>query len=800
MIKKYSIILVFLLVTIALFWQFFFKGLYPFPGNLLLGMHEPWRSEYFIDGRITLPNKPVVDDAFKHIYPLRTLSIDIFKKFELPLWNPFNGAGMPLLAGGNNGVLDPFNVLFLFLPYPFAWSIYVILQPLLSGICIYLYCRKISLRPIASLFASITFMLSGFVTVKAIFTIYGLAVATLPLLLYLVESYLQNGITKRTYLIPIFLFTMIVSALPQISLYIIVLTYLYFLFRTIQIKNTFKKKVKQVFPITLLFVLGLGLSSMQLLPTLELFQHASVDTQGSSFIIEKFLVPVQHLLSILIPNYFGNEALYNYWGTADYEQTIVALGLIPCFFAFLGLGRHKKIYRQQPFFIVVAILSAALAVDWVGSRLFFSLPIPIISTSAPSRIFLLTTFAISVLAGFGFDKWLRYENLSKILAIKIFLFLTVIGTIFTITFIYYHNNVICRFGVITNCRIVALRNTILETVVFGITLVPFFTYIFAKTRKIKIISALFIIITVSFIGVYNANKFFPYSPNWSFFPNHPLIEVLQKKARYVRFFGIGDAAFTPNIATQLRLYDPQYFHPLYIQRYRDLLEYANNGKYISNLPRGEPHIRTESNPNPKLEQRRERLLTLLGVSYLIFSKEEIPIAKAQNVIWENNNRYIVHNDKALPRVYLTSKFEVVKSKEEILKNLFDPKFDVKNNVILEETPSFSRFASAVETKDTSLIKRYSENSVIITTNTVSNAILMLSDNFYPGWKAYIDGKETKIYRANYTFRAIEIPQGKHAVIFTYKPKSFYIGASISAIALIILGVIFFVRVKKITPN
>ena len=246
MIKKYSIAIVFLILTIALFWQFFFKGLYPFPGNLLLGWHEPWRSEYFINGKITIPNKPVVDDAFKHIYPLRILSIDIFKKFELPLWNPYNGAGMPLLAGINNGVLDPFNILFLLFPYPLAWSIYVILQPLLAGVCMYLYCRKISLSPIAALFASITFMLSGFVTVKAIFSIYGAAIATLPLLLYLVESYLHNGITKRTYLIPIFLFAMIVSALPQISLYIIVLTYLYFLFRISQSKNTFKKKVKQV--------------------------------------------------------------------------------------------------------------------------------------------------------------------------------------------------------------------------------------------------------------------------------------------------------------------------------------------------------------------------------------------------------------------------------------------------------------------------------------------------------------------------------------------------------------------------
>lgn len=793
MIKKYSITIVFLLLTIALFWQFFFKGLYPFPGNLLLSWHEPWRSEYFIDGRITIPNKPVVDDAFKHIYPLRTLSIDIFKKFEAPLWNPYNGAGMPLLAGINNGVLDPFNILFLFFPYPLAWSIYVILQPLLAGVCMYIYSKKISLSPIAALFASIAFMLSGFVTVKAIFSIYGLAIATLPLLLFLVESYLQNGITKRIYLIPILIFTMIVSALPQISLYIIVLTYLYLLFRIIQTKIILTKKLQQAYPITLLFFLGLGLSLVQLLPTLELFQHASVDTQSSYFIIEKFLVPVQHLLSIPIPNYFGNEALYNYWGTADYEQTIAAIGLIPCFFAFLGLGRFNKIYSAQPFFIVVAVLSSALAVDWIGSRLFFSLPIPIISTGGPARIFLLTTFSIAILAGYGFDKWLKYKTLSKSLIIKILLFLTIIGTIFAITFINYNNNAPCRFGVITNCRIVALRNTMLEIAVFAVALIPFFAYLISKSKKIKNISILFILSAVAIIGIYNANKFFPYSPKSSFFPNHPLTNILKEKTQYARFFGIGQAAFTPNIATVLRLYDPQYFHPLYIKRYRDLLEYANNGKYIPRLPRGEPHIRSESNPNPALEQRRNRLLTLLGVSYLIFSKEEIPISKAQNVIWEDNNRYITYNDKALPRVYLTRKFDVIDTKEGILKKLFDPKFDVKNNVILEETPSLSSLVSAGKTKDQAIIKKYSENSVHIITNNASNAILVLSDNYYPGWKAYVDDKETKIYRANYTFRAVEIPKGRHLVTFKYQPESFYKGLILSTIAFVVVGLLLFIR-------
>jgi len=797
MIKKYSILLVFLLVTIALFWPFFLKGLHPFPGNLLLGWHEPWRSDYFIDGKIILPNKPVVDDAFKHIYPLRILSIDMFKKFEFPLWNPYNGAGMPLLAGINNGNLDPFDILFFFMPYPLAWSTYVMLQPLLAGICMYSYCRKIAQSPLASLFASIAFMLSGFVTVKAVFSIYGLAIATLPLLLYLIECYLQSGITRRTYLIPILIFIMIVSALPQISLYILILTSFYFLFRIIQSKNKFNKKLKQAYPIILLFILGFGISSVQLLPTLELFLHADVNTQGSAFIIDKFLVPIHHLLSILIPNYFGNEALYNYWGTADYEQTIVAIGLIPCFFALLGIGKNKKI-NVQLFFIIAAIISASLAVDWVVSRLFFSLPIPIISTGAPTRIFLIVTFSFAVLAGFGFDNWLEQKKLSKIFLIKIFLFITTVAVIFIVTFLNFNNNLPCRFGVIDYCRIVALRNTILETSIFLIALIPFFMYLFLqKIWKIKNIAPISILVILVIIGIYNANKFFPYSPKSTFFPRHPLIEALKENAKYARVFGIGDATIIPNISTQLRLYDPQYFHPLYILRYRELLEYANNGKYITNLPRGEAHIRSEATPNPQLLERRNRLLNLLGVSYLIFKKSEVQ--KHGNIVWENDKSYITENKDALPRVYLAKNFEVINSAEKILNRLFDQTFDIKNTVILEEAPS-SFSSSSGQIKEKAILTKYSENSADITTDASSNSILVISDNYYPGWKAYLDGKETKIYRANYTFRAIEIPKGKYSVIFKYQPNSFYTGVTISTISLLFLGLVFFFKVKKIKPD
>lgn len=62
-------------------------------------------------------------------------------------------------------------------------------------------------------------------------------------------------------------------------------------------------------------------------------------------------------------------------------------------------------------------------------------------------------------------------------------------------------------------------------------------------------------------------------------------------------------------------------------------------------------------------------------------------------------------------------------------------------------------------------------------------LLVLGDTWYPGWQATVDGKETKIYPANYVMRAVVLPAGKHRVEFRYRPGSFRTGVLITLAAL-----------------
>ena len=71
--------------------------------------------------------------------------------------------------------------------------------------------------------------------------------------------------------------------------------------------------------------------------------------------------------------------------------------------------------------------------------------------------------------------------------------------------------------------------------------------------------------------------------------------------------------------------------------------------------------------------------------------------------------------------------------------------------------------------------------------TDENGYLFLGDAYYPGWKAYLDGHPTELYRANIAFRAVFVPKGEHIVSFRYEPASVFAGAVISIVSIVIIS-------------
>ena len=140
------------MLLVGISWIFFYKtvflGLLPFPGDLLLSEYNPWRHASY-DGYVpgAIPSKVQYFDVIRELYPWKYLAIDEIKRGRLPLWNPYNFSGSPLMANHQSAIFYPLNFLYFLLPFDIAWSVLVVLQPILGSMFFFLFASTIGISP-----------------------------------------------------------------------------------------------------------------------------------------------------------------------------------------------------------------------------------------------------------------------------------------------------------------------------------------------------------------------------------------------------------------------------------------------------------------------------------------------------------------------------------------------------------------------------------------------------------------------------------------------------------------------------
>lgn len=176
-----------------------------------------------------------------------------------------------------------------------------------------------------------------------------------------------------------------------------------------------------------------------------------------------------------------------------------------------------------------------------------------------------------------------------------------------------------------------------------------------------------------------------------------------------------------------------------------------------------------------------------------------------------DNITIHENSDAFPRAFFVSNyvyvgdecgFELIRC-DQAAQNYIKKhtNFNFKNSVVLEKQLSLQQSFSNSDPMNHVEIVSYNANNVILQSTTNSPSILVLTDAYYPGWKAFVNDSQTEIYRANGLVRAILVPEGIHTIEFSYEPDSVKTGAIISAISVIVLGSFFlYVRKYRLTKS
>jgi hypothetical protein len=772
--------LILIICVVVIFFFPVFKGQVPFPGDLLVGQ-APFKAEGYLGyAPGGYPNKAQGPDVINEIYPWRYFLVNQLRQGQIPFWNPHNFSGNPQMANFQTAIFYPFNILYLMLPFNLSWTLLIILQPLLAAVFMYLFLKKgLGLKDIPSVLGGIAFGFSSYMTVWIEYGNIGATILWLPLTLLFTKSFFNNSSFRNFFGIVASLFLAILAGYIQGIFYTILIAFFYYLYLIAVQKQLKNFKLHSLFLLALF--LPVLLSAFQILPTLKLFSDS---TRGNYSLlqIQKNLAPILYWITAFVPDFFGNPASRNYWLDGTYIERVLYPSTLMMFFGIFALTNKIKIVEKK-FFAILALISLIIATNLPLVKYFYLIPIPVISTTIPTREFSVFIFSVIILGSIGINHFLETKKINKL------------------SLILYVVFIICIWGLVLlliklnpqltiNLK-VSLRNLILPTLLF--TGIIFSVLIFKINKKIFIILITLILVSDLFFFF---NKITPFSPKELIYPKTLVMESIRKISGINRFWGYGTAYVPANFQSVDQTFSPEGNDPLHTARYGELLASSRDGKYPVAVPRPDANIASGYGADDlKTNIYRQRILNLLGVKFILheqnlasawnnadintFPEKDFKLVK-KIFPWQ-----IYENKNALPRFFVTSNFKIAKDKYQALSLIYDQNIDLKKTLILESNEKIIVDKNSIGTSNLIL---YTPNKVVIRTKASGNSLLFLSDNFYPEWKVNIDGKNSQILVADYAFRAVVIPKGNHTVEFYYQPAAFIYGLIISFVGLSILFV------------
>lgn len=746
-------LLYFFLLATLLFLPVFVQGKIPINSDLIVSFYEPWKTSQTKNSF-----KPLGFDDIRIFYPQRIFTIDRLRAGHLPIWDPYIFSGNVHLANSQTSVFYPLFWIFLVFPPTVSWTILSMSVPFLSGFLMFFFLQQ-KVSKISALFGATAYALSGIILVRTEDGIVaGHSAIWLPLAFLAIDKIATNRKTFGTSLLILSLVLTILAGWFQYTFYILVMSFAYALYRRVSITR-----------IIIIFGVVVGLTSVHLLPAI---QALMVSPRGDSqiFDLTKHLMPIWHTITYVVPDFFGHPANYTYFGKSEYKEGMLYVGIWPFIFAIVAFWKSKQ-SNIPKFFIISALITLFLGIEFPGLAGVLS-KLPLVSSFLPNRIFFINTFMLTVASAYGLEALLANRRVALTLK-KIVTLLCVIFAVVVlgIVAVYVNEKILIavtkfsffQLGAERYLLLIlgAVRESLLVLSGGGLALLLF------TRRRISLtwFMVAIIILTIAHQVVF-VSRYFYFSNPKNLFPADPVISFLQNntKSDYSRFVTLGDARFTSNTSLYYKLYDVEGVDALYPIWYGEFFGFMQSHGESLNV---QDRISTWFAPTISREKDWSdpfviNFLKLTGVKYLV-TKNNFPVDPPRDrftLTYNSDNWKIWQYNSFVPKVEFVSQYEIIANKNDHLKRLFEPGFDPTKSVVLFESPGIQ---STMDGNGLASLSSYSPEKIIIDVNALNPGLVVVNDTYYPNWRALVDGAESTIYRANYTFRAISIGTGHHTI-------------------------------------
>ena len=704
------------------------------------------------------------EDFLKLMYPYRVYTAVELSEGRFPFWCPYLFGGLPFFAMIDTVVLYPLNWLFVLfvrdgmLSY-LVIELHTIGHILLIGIGMYMLCRSLGISRSSAFIAGATYMLSGRV-IHHLFNIAMISpIAWLPFnFLLLIRTFDRLSIRLAIATGTILGIT-IVAGHPQILMYIVYAMgffYLMYLLSSLRSSNPTQYALRLTGLFAVVIAVGLGLTAVVLLPTYELVNF-SERAEVSYEMATTYSFHPRQIITFLMPDFFGktDPSGWNYWGPyvreyGRYWETYTYVGILPLLLA--GLALFVRRGRLPLYFGLLAACSFLLS---FGDELPFYRVLHEILPGfdrfrVPARMQFILGFAVAVLVGYGMDTiWHTRGHRQEQFRLR--RYLQVIAGILMaglLAFVLAGEPITQWLAGSPDLYQRAQdalasqsgRAVFLLLLSFGVVMAC------SRLRRWKNgfigVMAAIIIIDLFQVG-YDFNQGRTDPDN--FFPDNEVVRFLQKQQE--------QEGGRVNIRTGSSMVMRRNACLLY--GIHTLEGYTSPLKLTQTIP-----------PAYGLE--------LMNVKYRIHLNPE------------NRALSLVRQDNPSSHAFVVRHYLTAYGRKAVAEAMRDSSFNYRTTVVLDDTLSMDIPGERAIAPEKPVVTHYEPNSMEVTVNMTKPGILVVSEVYYPAWRAYVDGQPQRIYRANDTIRAVPLSAGRHTVIFRYESTPVRVGAILSMVTLILV--------------
>lgn len=706
--------------------------------------------------------------------PWRRFAFEEIRQGRLPSWNPYVGAGAPLIANYQSAIFYPPNWLYLLLPDAPAMSVSTFLHLALAGIGMWGFTGALGLTRFGRGVSMLAYALSGYLIGRAgSFATFDTA-AWIPWIFWLVHRVLASRAGRDVGLLGLVAGMQLLAGHAQTAWYGAVGVGLYALWMPGWGQHGIPARVRWtgLARVALGAALGVSIAAVQLLPTAEyLMQSQRAGGLDYAFTTNLSYAPLR-LITLLSPNFYGTPADGSYLTEGIYFEDAAYIGFLPLLLAAAAVIRwarnrraeaHAPAFAGVPFWTLLALggLILAMGRHMPVFKLLYTYVPTFDAFREPVRWLILTVFALAVLAGTGAESgprghWLTFWSR---LAVAGGLGMAALALAAPALGEPSRNvEVLARGVAALGCGIAVSALLVLARPQIGGTA--------RSIRRWQ--AAVLVVVTADLVWA-----------SWGLNPTAP-----------AGFYRRAEPDPTAGRLYWFEDYEEAVkFGELFVLDDYRIARGGWQAVRASRLPNLGmlDGIVTLNNFDPLLPDHHRRYLNLIEA----MGPDAGALLRAAGVTqvlgttrphgWNGEAPEFTAPDPA-PRAWLVGAVEWAASDDGAETLLRRPDWDPQASVILAGSPPAAAPSGGAPSGTVTVLDERPDR-VILHVENDQPAYLVLATTWYPGWRAAVNGQSVTLYRANMAFQAIAVPAGGAEVTLRFRPNGIMPGAITSLAAL-----------------